>query len=91
MNIMGARASGQVSTNLDLKEEITCAKSDIDFLYDKVKEWPDAGVTSKNYSDYKDSVDDLYKRQNFYLNGLVRLEKLQAIMEYKEILHEKID
>ena len=91
MNIMGARASGQISTNLELKEEITCAKSDIEFLYGKVKEWPEGGDTAKNYSDYKASVDDLYKRQNFYLNGLVRLEKLAAIMEYQDILHSKID
>ena len=40
---------------------------------------------------FKASVDDLYYRQNFYLEGIVRLENLTKIMQYQDHLHDKLD
>ena len=40
---------------------------------------------------FKASVDDLYYRQNFYLEGIVRLENLRKIMQYQDHLHDKLD
>ena len=91
INVIGARASGQISTNLDLAEDLKQVQSAVTLLSKRVSDTPTHGSTSEKYTNFKASVDNLYYRQNFYLEGIIRLENLTKIMQYQEHLHEKLD
>ena len=91
INVIGARASGQISTNLDFAEDLKQVQMSVTLLNERVSDFPTQGSTAQKYNGFKSSVDDLYLRQNFYLDGLVRLENITKIMRYQEQLHEKLD
>lgn len=91
INVIGARASGQISTNLDLTEDLKQVGSAVTLLSERLTNHPTHGSTSEKYASFKSSVDNLYFRQNFYLEGIIRLENLTKIMQYQEHLHEKLD
>ena len=44
-----------------------------------------------NYQEYKELVDNLFYRQNYYLKGLLRLDTIEKILDYKEKLHSRLD
>lgn len=45
INVIGARASGQISANLDLKEDLQQAQSAVALLDERLTEYPTHGST----------------------------------------------
>ena len=87
--IISSRAAGQRAASHELHDEITNCKEQIDHLMSLVKE--KEGNTAENYDEYKVEVDNLFYRQNYYLKGLLRLDTIEKILDYKEKLHTRLD